>query len=43
MVSNVLDLEPAELVSQLRALRASHSADPDYRSLRADLPQDWPV
>ena len=43
MVSNVLGLEPHELVAQLQRLRADHAADPDYQALRADLPADWPI
>jgi len=43
MVSNVLGLEPEELVRQLRQLRAWHSADAGYKRLRKDLPEDWPV
>lgn len=43
MVSNVLGLEPDELVRQLAALRAEHAADPEYQQLRSDLPADWPL
>jgi hypothetical protein len=43
MVSNVLGISAEELLEELRRLRASHAADPDYQKLRADLPADWPV
>ena len=43
MVSNVLKMEPEELVQTLQQLRASHAADPDYQQLRGDLPDDWPI
>lgn len=43
MVSNVLELEPDELVAALRNLRAQCSDDPEYQRLRADLPNDWPI
>jgi len=43
MVSNVLGLEPEELIRRLQQLRASRSADPAYQRLRKDLPEDWPV
>jgi len=43
MVSNVLGQEPQELVQRLLDLRASRQQDPEYRALRAELPEDWPV
>ncbi|HLY67502.1 MAG TPA: hypothetical protein VKU60_18335 [Chloroflexota bacterium] len=43
MVSNVLGLEPEELIRQLQQLRASHAEDPAYQALRAELPEDWPI
>ncbi|HEX6510947.1 MAG TPA: hypothetical protein VF157_01515 [Chloroflexota bacterium] len=43
MVSNVLGIEPDELVARLAELRAQHAADPEYQQLRADLPEGWPV
>ena len=43
MVSNVLELEPDELVAALQDLRAHFAADPEYKKLRADLPDDWPI
>lgn len=43
MVSNVIGMEPDELVRELKELRATHSSDPEYQKLRADLPDDWPI
>jgi hypothetical protein len=43
MVSNVLGLEPEELVAQLQRLRAQAGSDAEYQELRADLPADWPI
>jgi hypothetical protein len=43
MVSNVLELEPDELVTALQRLRAQFADDPEYRKLRAELPPEWPV
>ncbi|HLG69523.1 MAG TPA: hypothetical protein VK009_03760 [Chloroflexota bacterium] len=43
MVSNVLGLTAEELLAQLRALRDSHGADPEYQELRTDLPAEWPI
>ena len=43
MVSNVLGMEPEELVAELMDIRARHADAEEYRRLRADLPEDWPV
>ena len=43
MVSNVLEMEPDELVARLQELRAQYASYPEYQKLRADLPPDWPV
>jgi hypothetical protein len=43
MVSNVLKMEPEELVHTLDELRALHGGDTEYQQLRADLPDDWPI
>ena len=43
MVSNVLGMEPDELVAELQRLRADLGGDLEYRKLRADLPADWPI
>lgn len=43
MVSNVLELEPDDLVRQLQQLRENSAADPEYQGLRKQLPADWPI
>ena len=43
MVSNSLKISQEEVVAALKRLRAEHSADPDYKKLRKDLPKDWPL
>jgi hypothetical protein len=43
MVSNAVKMDQREVVSALKRLRAEHSDDPEYRKLRKDLPQEWPI
>ena len=43
MVSNVLEMEQAELARKLRTFKKKYDADPEYRELRAGLPKDWPL
>ena len=43
MVSNVLEIEQAALVKQLKSFKKKYAADPEYRQLRAGLPKDWPL
>jgi hypothetical protein len=43
MVSNSLKISQQEIVAALKRLRAQHSADPEYKKIRKDLPKDWPV
>jgi len=43
MVSNALDLGLEELYATLERLRVEHANDPDYVTLRAALPADWPL
>ena len=42
MVSSVLEMEEAELVSELTRLGKAYAADPAYRKLRERLPAEWP-
>jgi hypothetical protein len=42
MVSNVLEVDEAELVKQLRSFGKKYADDPEYRKLRARLPKEWP-
>jgi len=43
MVSNSLKISQEEVVAVLKRLRAEHSNDAEYKKLRKDLPQDWPL
>lgn len=43
MVSDVLDMEPEELLEELLRIRREHAGDPEYQQLRAPLPKDWPI
>ena len=42
MVSNVLEIEQAALVKQLKSFKKKYAADPEFKKLRAELPKDWP-
>ena len=42
MVSNTLDMELGELVATLKRIGETCGEDPEYRKLRAPLPDDWP-
>jgi hypothetical protein len=42
MVSNVLEVDEADLVKQLRSFAKKYSGDAEYKKLRAQLPKDWP-
>jgi hypothetical protein len=43
MVSNALKINQKEVVAALKRLRAHHSDDPEYKKLRKELPDDWPI
>lgn len=43
MVSNTLDMEIEELVATLKRIGETCGEDPEYRKLRAPLPDDWPI
>ena len=43
MVSNVLEVDEADLLKQLRSFRRKYADDPEYKKLRAELPKDWPL
>ena len=43
MVSNTLKMPQKDVVAALKRLRAQHSEDPEYKKLRQDLPEDWPI
>ena len=43
MVSSALDLELDDLRKQLGRIRGRCKDDPQYQSLRATLPKQWPM
>jgi hypothetical protein len=43
MVSNVLGMSSEELLAELQHMAAEYKDDAEYRSLRAQLPADWPI
>ena len=43
MVSNTLNIELQELLDTLAGMSRDFSDEPEYRELRADLPQEWPL
>lgn len=43
MVSNTLKMSQKEIVAVLKRLKENHSDDPEYKSLRKDLPKSWPI
>ncbi len=43
MVSNAVKIDQKKVVAALKRLRARHSDDPDYKKLRRELPDDWPI
>ena len=42
MVSNVLEIDQADLKSQLKTFKKKYAGDREYARLRAELPKDWP-
>ena len=43
MVSNALKMTQQDVIAALKRLRADHSDDPEYKRLRKDLPEEWPI
>lgn len=43
MVSSALDMELADLRTQLERIRGRWKDDPGYKALRATLPKQWPM
>jgi hypothetical protein len=43
MVSSSLDMDLEELLATLERLRVAYADDPEYVTLRAALPRDWPL
>lgn len=43
MVSNVLEMDQAELVKLLKSFKTKYKGDPEWKELRADFPKSWPI
>jgi hypothetical protein len=43
MVSNVLGMDQDDLIELLKTFKKKYADDPEYATLRADLPARWPV
>ena len=43
MVSNTLKMKQQEVLHAVARLRREQSDHPEYRKLRGDLPEDWPL
>jgi hypothetical protein len=43
MVSNVLEVDEDDLLKRVRTVRKKYSNDPEYKTLRAALPKEWPL
>jgi hypothetical protein len=36
-------MREADVIAALERLRGAHSGDPEYRRLRQELPESWPI
>ena len=43
MVSNVLDIDQAELVQQLKSFKTKYAQDSEWNEIRAGFPRSWPI
>lgn len=43
MVSNAVKMSQKEVIAALTRLRAQHGDDPEYKKLRKNLPEEWPI
>ena len=43
MVSNTLKMDQQEVIDALTRLRDEQADNPEYKKVRRDLPQDWPL
>lgn len=43
MVSNTLGMDLDDLVKRLKRIRRESAHSPEYRELRKNLPDDWPM
>ena len=43
MVSNSLHMDLGELLQTIKRMRKEHADSAEYRKLRKELPEDWPL
>lgn len=43
MVSNSLHMDLQELLETLERMRKQHGASAEYKKLRKELPEEWPI
>ena len=43
MVSNSLHMDLDELLRTVKRMRQQYGSDAEYKKLRAELPDDWPL
>jgi hypothetical protein len=43
MVSNSLHLPLDELLAEIKRMRKAYAGDAEYKKMRAELPDDWPL
>jgi hypothetical protein len=43
MVSNVMDIDQEELITQLQSFKTKYAEDPEWRDIRAGFPKSWPI
>lgn len=43
MVSNTLDIDLDELLQTLKRMRKEYGDSAEYKKLRSELPEDWPI
>jgi hypothetical protein len=43
MVSNVLEVDQADLIKRIKTFKKKYGDDAEYKRLRAPLPKDWPL
>lgn len=43
MVSNVLEMDQADLIRRIKTFKKKYADDSEYHKLRAGLPKDWPL
>ena len=43
MVSNSLHMPLDELLAAIKRMRKQYAGDAEYKKIRAELPEDWPL